>query len=117
MITRQEELDDRARVHELIRPGDLGEASAINDSASRVGGVIAIAIMPALIGASGGRSLAHALAHGYPPVIIAMAASASPPHSSPGCSSPITVSLARTPAPHPRTHGYALPVLDSAATS
>ena len=51
---------------------DLGEASAINDAASRVGGVIVIALVPVLIGASGGRSLGLALAHGYQPAMIVM---------------------------------------------
>ena len=54
-----------AAVLAAVSDADLGEASAINDAASRVGGVIAI--VPALIGASGGRSLAGALAHGYQP--------------------------------------------------
>jgi len=36
MIARQEELDDRATVHELIRTADLGEASAINDAPTMV---------------------------------------------------------------------------------
>jgi hypothetical protein len=82
-----------ATVHDLIRAADLRAASAINDAASRVGGVIAIAIVPALIGASGGRGLAH----GYQPAMIAMGGLASPQHSSPGRSSPMTVSLACTP--------------------
>jgi EmrB/QacA subfamily drug resistance transporter len=51
---------------------DLGEASAINDAASRVGGVVAIAVVPALLGA-GGASLAGALAHGYQPAMMVMA--------------------------------------------
>jgi hypothetical protein len=115
MITRQEELDVGATVHELARAADLGEASAINDAASRVGGVIAI--VPALIGASGGRGLAHALGHGYQPAMIAMGGLCAAAARVTG----LFVSNDRIagphPAPHPRTHGYALPVSNSAATS
>jgi hypothetical protein len=50
-----------------VTEADLGEASGIDDSASRVGGVIVIALVPALIGAIGGESLAHALPHGCQP--------------------------------------------------
>ncbi len=41
-----------AAVLAAVRDADLGEASGINDAASRIGGVIAIALVPALIGAS-----------------------------------------------------------------
>lgn len=44
---------------------DLGEASAINDAASRVGGVVVVALVPALLGAGGARDLAHPLAENY----------------------------------------------------
>jgi hypothetical protein len=44
-----------------------------HDAASRIGGVIAIGIVPALVGATGGLSLKQALAHGYQPAMIAMA--------------------------------------------
>jgi Na+/melibiose symporter-like transporter len=55
-----------------VGDADLGEASGVNDAASRVGGVIVIALVPALIGATGGRGYAHALAHGYQPAMIVM---------------------------------------------
>jgi MFS family permease len=61
-----------AAVLAAVADADLGEASAINDGASRLGGVIAIAVVPALIGAGGGRSLATALLHGYQPAMIAL---------------------------------------------
>lgn len=41
-------------------------------SGARIGGVVVIAAVPALIGATGGRSYAHALAHGYQPAMIVM---------------------------------------------
>ena len=34
----------------------LGQASGINDASSRIGGVVVIALVPVLIGATGGRS-------------------------------------------------------------
>jgi EmrB/QacA subfamily drug resistance transporter len=61
-----------AAVLAAVRDVDLGEASAINDTASRIGGVIAVAIAPALIGWGGGRSLADALVRGFEPAMIAM---------------------------------------------
>jgi hypothetical protein len=54
-----------ATVHEPIRTADLGEVSAINDAALRVGGAIAIAIVRALVGVTRGRNLAYTLAHDY----------------------------------------------------
>jgi predicted MFS family arabinose efflux permease len=62
-----------AAVLAAVRDPDLGEASAINDAAARLGGVIAIAAVPALIGATGGNSLGHALAGGYQPAMTAAA--------------------------------------------
>ena len=52
---------------------DLGEASAINDAAARIGGVIAVAVVPVLVGAVGGRSLAAALSTGYRPAMLTLA--------------------------------------------
>ena len=52
---------------------DLGEASAINDAASRLGGVIAIAAVPALVGATAGKSLSDALGGGYQTAMIVSA--------------------------------------------
>jgi EmrB/QacA subfamily drug resistance transporter len=63
-----------AAVLAAVGDADLGEASAINNAAARVGGVIAIAVVPLLIGATGGRSLAHALAGGYEPAMIVVGA-------------------------------------------
>ena len=62
-----------ASVLAAVGDADLGEASGINDAASRIGGVVVIALVPALIGAVGGTSLTHALLHGYQPAMIVMA--------------------------------------------
>ena len=45
-----------AAVLDAVGDADLGEASAINDAASRVGGVIAVALVPLLIGITAGAA-------------------------------------------------------------
>lgn len=98
-----------AAVLAAVSDVDLGEASAINDAASRVGGLVAIAIVPALIGATG-PSLARALTNGYQPAMIAMAGLC----AAGALVTAVWVADDRTPAPglapHPRTHACALPV-------
>ncbi|MCW2993047.1 MAG: transrane efflux protein [Conexibacter sp.] len=87
---------------------DLGEASAINDAASRIGGVVAIAVVPALLGA-GGTSLAGALTDGYQDAMIVMAGLC----VAGAVVTALFVSDARAAgpliAPHPQAHGCALP--------
>lgn len=56
-----------AAVLAAVRDVDLGETSAINDAASRVGAVVAVALVPALIWLAAGRTLAQSLACGYQP--------------------------------------------------
>jgi EmrB/QacA subfamily drug resistance transporter len=63
-----------AAVLAAVHDTDLGEASGINDAAARIGGVVVIALVPALIGAVGGRSLGAALTRGYQPAMIVMGA-------------------------------------------
>ena len=63
-----------AAVLAAVSDADLGEATAINDAAARVGGVIVIALVPALIGVSVASSLADALTLGYQPAMIGLAA-------------------------------------------
>ena len=59
-----------AAVLAAVRDEDLGEASAVNDAASRVGGVIAVALVPVLIGASAGRDLDQAITDGFQRAMI-----------------------------------------------
>jgi EmrB/QacA subfamily drug resistance transporter len=99
-----------AAVLAAVADVDLGEASAINDAAARIGGVIAIAIVPALVGATGGRSLAQALADGYGPAMLAMAGLCA-------VSAVVTALFVSDERfgglhlpPHPHTHACALPV-------
>ena len=62
-----------AAVLGAVQDSDLGAASALNDAAARVGAVLVVALVPALIGA-GGRGLGAALAGGYQPAMAVMAA-------------------------------------------
>jgi MFS family permease len=99
-----------------VSDADLGEASGVNDAASRIGGVLIIALVPALIGASGARSLAGALAHGYQPAMIIVAGLSGAATMITGLF--VTDNRASAPrlgrwAPH---HGCAGPVPDPAAT-
>jgi len=101
-----------AAVLAAVADPDLGEAAAINDAAARVGALVAVALVPALIGATGGSSLEHALADGYQPAMLAVAGL---------CAAAAVVTAlfvsddrARTPhfAPPAPLHGCAPPVLD-----
>src|SRR3954454_818521 len=63
-----------AAVLAAVGDSDLGEASAINDAAARVGAVILVALAPVLIGLAPGSSLADALTHGYRQALIIVGA-------------------------------------------
>lgn len=62
-----------AAVLAAVPDADLGEASAVNDSAARIGAAVAVALVPTLLGA-GGAHLADALADGFGPAMLALAA-------------------------------------------
>ena len=98
-----------AAVLAAVGDTDLGEASAVNDAASRIGGLVVVGLVPVLIGAGGGRSLGHALAHGYQPAMLVMSALCAGAALVTG----LFVSDSRAPAPplapSPRCHGCALP--------
>jgi EmrB/QacA subfamily drug resistance transporter len=55
-----------------VPDADLGEASAVNDAAARVGAVLAVAAVPLLIGAGDG-DLAKALVDGFRPAMLVLA--------------------------------------------
>jgi EmrB/QacA subfamily drug resistance transporter len=101
-----------AAVLAAVSDTDLGEASAINDAAARVGAVIVIALVPLLIGASGNRGLGAALMHGYQPGMIVMGSIC----VAAALVSGLFVSDERTAAPSiapaPLVHGCALPVAE-----
>jgi len=62
-----------AGVLAAVEDTDLGAASAINDASSRVGGVVMVALVPALLGAGDARSLAAPLAAHYQTAMLVMA--------------------------------------------
>jgi EmrB/QacA subfamily drug resistance transporter len=63
-----------AAVLAAVTDADLGEASAISDVASRLGGAVTIALIPVLIGVHAGRDLAASLVDGYRPAMVVLAA-------------------------------------------
>lgn len=63
-----------AGVLAAVDDADLGEASAINDAASRVGGVVMVALVPILLGVGSARSLSRPLANNYQTAMLVMAA-------------------------------------------
>src|SRR4051794_19217789 len=62
-----------AAVLAAVTDADLGEASAISDVASRLGGAVTIALVPALLGVHAGRDLPAALLSGYRPAMVVLA--------------------------------------------
>nr|WP_296065096.1 DHA2 family efflux MFS transporter permease subunit [uncultured Actinoplanes sp.] len=62
-----------AGVLAAVDDSDLGEASAVNDAASRVGGVVLVALVPALLGVGGVTGLAGGLAGRYQSAMLVMA--------------------------------------------
>lgn len=62
-----------AGVLAAVDDSDLGQASAVNDAASRVGGVVVIALVPVLLGVGDSESLAAPLAQGYGTTMLVMA--------------------------------------------
>jgi MFS family permease len=61
-----------AAVLASVGDADLGEASAISDVASRLGGAVLTALVPALIGVSAGRGLADAVGTGFRTAMIVL---------------------------------------------
>ena len=99
-----------AGVLAAVDDADLGEASAINDAASRVGGVILVALVPALLGAGSSHDLVGPLANGYQAAMLVM--------SGLSVAAAIITTLfvarsrppaAQVPAVAPRIHGCAVP--------
>ena len=99
-----------AAVLAAVGDTDLGEASAINDAAARVGGVVVIALVPALIGATGGRSIGQALAHGYQPAMLVMTGLCVAAALVTGLFVSDSRPAAPTPPSSPRIHSSLLPI-------
>jgi EmrB/QacA subfamily drug resistance transporter len=86
---------------------DLGEASGINDAASRIGGVVVIALVPVLLGAGRSASLAHPLATNYQSAMLVMAGLSVAAAFITAVFVPAGRAVARPPAPDPRLQGCA----------
>jgi EmrB/QacA subfamily drug resistance transporter len=98
-----------AGVLAAVDDSDLGEASAINDAASRVGGVILIALVPALLGAGGGAGLDRPLAANYQFAMLVMAGLSVAAAAFAALFVPSRRVAAQHPAPGPRLHTCAVP--------
>jgi EmrB/QacA subfamily drug resistance transporter len=99
-----------AAVLAAVGDADLGEASAINDAASRVGGVVAIAVVPALLGVAGGGTLAEALADGYGAAMLALAGLCVAGAAVTALLVADHAPAAAATTPHPGLHACALPI-------
>jgi EmrB/QacA subfamily drug resistance transporter len=99
-----------AGVLAAVDDSDLGEASAINDAASRVGGVVMVALVPALLAAGDAQNLGAPLAAHYRSAMLVMAglsvAAAAITAAFVARSLP---AAAPRPAMSPRIHGCAVP--------
>ena len=104
-----------AAVLAAVSDEDLGEASAVNDAASRVGALLLVALVPVLVGV-GSDDLGAALADGYRPAMLVMcgltlaAAVLTALFVSDRPAGPLPV------LPPPRIHGCALPLDDRTPT-
>ncbi|WP_350276353.1 MFS transporter [Kribbella sp. HUAS MG21] len=98
-----------AGVLAAVDDADLGEASAVNDAASRVGGVVLIALVPALLGTDGSGGLDQSLARGYRTAMLVMAGLS----AAAALLTFVFVARGRPPATPlpamPRVHGCAVP--------
>jgi MFS family permease len=106
-----------AGVLAAVSDDELGEASAINDAAARIGGLVMIALVPALIGV-GDDDLRQALATGYQPaMLVAGALSLGAAIISGLFVSDQRPSHVLPAAPLPQVHSCPLPVPEPARTS
>ena len=105
-----------AGVLAAVDDNDLGEASAINDAASRVGGVVLVALVPALLGAGGSAGLAGPLAANYRSAMLVMAGLSVAAAILAGLFVPSRRIAGQHPAPGPRLHTCAVPEPVAAAS-
>jgi EmrB/QacA subfamily drug resistance transporter len=98
-----------AGVLAAVDDSDLGEASAINDAASRVGGVVLIALVPLLLATGGATSLAEPLAARYQLAMLVMAGVTVAAAVVTAVFVPSRQATAPHLAPAPRLHACAVP--------
>jgi EmrB/QacA subfamily drug resistance transporter len=95
---------------------DLGEASGINDAASRIGGVVVIALVPLLLGAGRSASLTAPLAANYQTAMLVMAGLSVAAALITAVFVPSGRGVDKQPAADPRVHGCAAPAAVTVAT-
>ena len=88
---------------------DLGEASAVNDAASRIGGVVLVALVPVLLGAGGAPDLAQPLAADYRTAMLVMAGLSVAAAVLTVLFVPSRRTAGRPTAPNPRIHACVVP--------
>ncbi|GAA0230325.1 MFS transporter [Actinomadura nitritigenes] len=98
-----------AGVLAAVDDGDLGEAAAVNDAASRVGGVVLVALVPVLLGAGGAHDLAGPLAAHYRFAMLVMAGLGAAGAVLAAVFVPSRRITGRHTAPAPRLHACAVP--------
>ncbi|WP_250006636.1 MFS transporter [Actinoplanes sp. M2I2] len=99
-----------AGVLAAVPDDDLGEASAINDAASRVGGVVLIALVPLLLGVGGATDFTGPLADRYRFAMVVLAGVTFAAAVLTALFVPSRRVTAPHPAPGPRVHACAVPV-------
>jgi hypothetical protein len=104
-----------AGVLAAVADRDLGEASGINDAASRIGGVVVIALVPVLLGAGRSTSLAQPLAANYQTAMLVMAGLSVAAAVITAVFVPSGRAVDAQPATDPRVHGCAAPAPAAAA--
>ncbi|MCW2526704.1 MAG: transrane efflux protein [Pseudonocardiales bacterium] len=92
---------------------DLGEASGINDAASRIGGVVVIALVPVLLGAGRSTSLTAPLAGNFQTAMLVMAGLSVAAALITAVFVPSGRGVDQRPAVDPRVHGCAAPAVSS----
>jgi hypothetical protein len=106
-----------AAVLAAVGDADLGEASAVNNTASRLGAAVAIAAVPILLSVGTGGGLGQALVHGYQPALLTLAGVCIAAAVVAG----VFVTDKRAPAPRIAPpaphHGCALPLVDRSEAS
>jgi EmrB/QacA subfamily drug resistance transporter len=98
-----------AGVLAAVDDADLGEASAINDAASRVGGVVLVALVPALLGAGAAPDLAAPLATSYRSAMLVLAGLTVVAAVLTALFVPSRRAAGRHAPPAPRVHACAVP--------
>jgi EmrB/QacA subfamily drug resistance transporter len=101
-----------AAVLAAVADSDLGEASAVNDDASRVGAAIAIALVPLLIGATHGKTLPQALGSGFETAMLAVAGLTAAAALVTALFVTDETAAVRSLAPPPLHHACALPTVE-----